>query len=250
LSTTQTTNPPPVDWIVTAWALYDLGHRGTQEDRHDLRVLPGMPRFVVVTDGAGGPPAGEEAAEIGISVIGRACRATEYAPGKFPIDPQQFMKGLFVAGDEEVKQVGKDHPEKKGLGAACVMMLEVAPNFHFLGAGDARAYAFDGQILSRMTTDQSGSEPQSITSALGWLDTDNMSYQTKPVNEVFPGDRGVLVLCSDGLTKLVRRDSQITEILKQGGTAQQICERLMAKAKAAGGRRDNITIVVLLYVRA
>lgn len=242
----STTNPPPVSWTVTAWALYDQGSRDNQEDRHDLRIAPGKMRFAIVADGAGGPPAGEDAAEIGITVIGGACRATDHPAGTPPTVVRQYMEGLFDNADKQVKNEGMIYPQKKGLGAACVMMLEVPPDFHFLGAGDARIYAFDGKNLSRMTTDQAGSEPNSISSALGWLDV--MSYQTKPMADVFPGDRGVILLCSDGLTKLLN-DTEITKIIKHGGSAQEICERLMAKAKATSHRRDNVTIIVLLYVK-
>lgn len=241
-------NPSPAVWTVTAWALFHQGDRGNQEDRHDLRVQSGKMRFAIVTDGAGGPPAGEDAAEIGIKVIGGGCRANELAPGTPPTVVQQVMEGLFDTADKEVKSEGTTYPQKQGLGAACVFMLEVPPDFYFLNAGDARGYAYDAksETLSMMTTDHPGPIPNSIRSALGWLN--DKSLQTQAVDQVFTGDWGVILLCSDGLTKLVT-DAEITEILKQGGTAQEICERLMAKANSSTRRRDNITIIVLLYRR-
>lgn len=249
MPTTPTPNPSPVPWTVTAWALFDQGSRDNQEDRHDLRVLPPKMRFAIVADGAGGPPAGEDAAEIGITVIGGSCRANDHPAGTPPLIVRQYMEGLFTSADKAVKSEGATYPEKAGLGAACVFMLEVPPDFHFLGAGDARIYAYDDKTknLSRMTTDQTGSLANSISSALGWLDA--MSYQTKPIYDVLTGDWGVILLCSDGLTKLIN-DTEITKIIKQGGTAQEICERLMAKAKATGHRRDNVTIIIFLYRKA
>jgi serine/threonine protein phosphatase PrpC len=201
-------------------------------------------QFAIVADGAGGPPAGDDAAEITITVLGGGCRATELAEDTQAHAVERFMKDLFTRADGAVKQEGVTYRQKKGLGAASVFMLRVGSNFHFLGAGDARIYSFDGANLTRRTTDHLGSQPNSISSAIGWLS--DMSYQMCDFAQLFPGTVGVVLLCSDGLTKAVS-DQAILQALKQGGTAKEICQRLMAKAKASGCRLDNISIIVILH---
>ena len=52
----------------------------------------------------------------------------------------------------------------------------------------------------------------------------------------------VVLLCSDGLTRLVP-DERIRERLRTMTSSRQVCEALLEDALAAGGS-DNITIVV------
>jgi protein phosphatase len=58
---------------------------------------------------------------------------------------------------------------------------------------------------------------------------------------VQPGDR--LLLCSDGLTKMVS-DERLTEILGGVDEPEVICKQLVSAANAAGGQ-DNITAIVI-----
>ena len=58
---------------------------------------------------------------------------------------------------------------------------------------------------------------------------------------MFDGDR--FMLCSDGLVDEVPLD-EITEMMREHTTPQQVAERLVTAAKWHGGR-DNITVIVL-----
>ena len=51
------------------------------------------------------------------------------------------------------------------------------------------------------------------------------------------------MLCSDALTACVR-NNDIKPILKQGGSDQQIVDRLI-KAALEGGGNDNVTVVIV-----
>jgi protein phosphatase len=55
-------------------------------------------------------------------------------------------------------------------------------------------------------------------------------------------DGDVVLLCTDGLTEMLR-DAEIAEILLQEPDPQRACEELIARANRAGGR-DNVTALI------
>jgi len=131
------------------------------------------------------------------------------------------------------------------------------PRAEISHVGDSRAYLLRGGELSPLTEDhslvaelvrsgdltraQAAEHPQKnlITRALGAdaeVEADNM------VLPVGAGDR--ILLCSDGLSDMVRED-RIREILKDHpGEPETPARGLIAAALAAGGT-DNVTVVVV-----
>jgi protein phosphatase len=77
-----------------------------------------------------------------------------------------------------------------------------------------------------------------LTQAVGA--TNELTVHTVDLN-VEPGD--YLVLTSDGLHAVAGNDA-ICDALEQGGAADEIANRLIGKAKAAGGL-DNISCIVV-----
>jgi protein phosphatase len=124
----------------------------------------------------------------------------------------------------------------------------------FAHVGDSRAYLFrDGELKlltsdhslveelrrqGRLTDEQAEDHPQRsiITRALGperEVEVDTMTYRARP------GD--VYLLCSDGLTTMVRED-RIAATLADTASLDAAVSSLVREANEAGGR-DNITVV-------
>jgi protein phosphatase len=122
--------------------------------------------------------------------------------------------------------------------------------------GDSRAYLFRADALQQLTSDHSlvaeqvrhglmshqqaaASELQSIlTRALGAEDRVNVDADEI---ELFPGDS--LLLCSDGLTRMVPED-EIAGILAEVPPVRVAAERLVRRANERGGE-DNITVIAI-----
>jgi protein phosphatase len=120
--------------------------------------------------------------------------------------------------------------------------------------GDSRAYLVRGGEMVRLTRDQSlvqdlidmgvlsaddanGAQSNKILQAVGVAPT------VKPVltyHELSRGD--VLLLCSDGLSRVVSDDELRTAVAAQSDCAR-LCDDLVGLANARGGP-DNITVVL------
>ncbi len=122
--------------------------------------------------------------------------------------------------------------------------------------GDSRAYLLrDGELRQlttdhslveelvregRLTEEQAAVHPQRsvITRALGV--EDNVEVDVYPV-PLLPGDR--LLICSDGLTTMLRPDA-ISSLLRRESDPTRAANLLVDAANAAGGE-DNITTIVI-----
>ena len=121
--------------------------------------------------------------------------------------------------------------------------------------GDSRAYRITKGGIRRITRDhsvvedlvargdltpeQARSHPQKnlITRALG---TSSRVKADLFQETVSPGD--AILLCSDGLVNQVT-DQEICQEIQAGGTAQEICQRLVTRTLDSGAP-DNVTVVL------
>jgi protein phosphatase len=134
------------------------------------------------------------------------------------------------------------------------------PRLYVVHVGDSRCYLFRPPRLEQITTDQTMAQqlvergvlaaeeaPQSRWSHVLWSCLGGAKREMNA--EVYKATLAAgdtLLLCTDGLTGGVR-DDKIVELLRQGGNAQEMCERLVAAANEAGGK-DNITVVVARFL--
>ena len=101
----------------------------------------------------------------------------------------------------------------------------------------ARAHRLERRFHRKRRTDEGAAKlAHTLSSSIG-------GRQTAPVvTKMELGWGDVVLLCSDGLTRLVP-DERIRERLRTMTSSRQVCEALLEDALDAGGS-DNITIVV------
>lgn len=213
----------------------------------------------MVADGMGGAAAGELASETAVDVVLRYLKE-QWSPRRSS-DGANFAQALESATDvanTSIYRHAVEHPELRGMGTTATIAGLIGDTLYLAQVGDSRAYLVrDGQAR-QITKDQSlmqklveageiteeeaeiSERRNIILQALGpeAIIRIDLTYQ-----RVRRGD--ILVLCSDGLSGLVRAE-EIGRAMAEEPDLQLACRRLIAMANALGGP-DNITVVAARF---
>lgn len=214
----------------------------------------------MVADGLGGAAAGEVASELAILTVHAELRQ-QWGASK-ERDAESFaraLKSAAEAANAKIFAYAVEHPESRGLGTTATIAGLLGDTLYLAQVGDSRAYLVrNGQAL-QITKDQSlmqrlieageltpeeaeRSERRNIIlQALGPEPTVKIDLTYQKVRR---GD--TLVLCTDGLSGLVRKD-EIAEILAESNDDLLVaCRELIDRANENGGP-DNITVIVARF---
>lgn len=207
-----------------------------------------------VSDGMGGEAAGEIAAFHVVSSLPGP------AADRRPLRADALRAWTQTTSDE-IYSAAKEKEERSG--ATLVMLVMEGDRGRLVNVGDSRIYALRGGALEQLTQDQT--EVQRLVD-LGHLDQEEARvhpmrhminrYMGMPgegmrlepeISEIFPlAEDDRFLLCSDGLTDMVR-DEEIVAVLRSAGSPKQAAQHLVEAAIGAGGR-DNVTVMVLFVL--
>ena len=225
--------------VARSGALTDIGlHRKTNEDTFIV-----APPLFAVCDGMGGAQAGEVASGLAAETLAAAVA-----------DGRPLLAAAEEANAAVFRRATGDS-DHTGMGTTLTAVVLGGDVGRFVHIGDSRAYLLRGDVLEqlsddhslvgemlrdgRLTEEEAASHPhRSILSrALG---TEALARIDEFEVDLRAGD--VLLLCSDGLSGVVRAEV----IKKMLGRADpgDAAARLIAEARKNGGP-DNITAVVL-----
>lgn len=230
--------------IGRAAALTDTGRR--RRDNEDAFVLD--PPLFAVADGMGGAQAGEIAARLAV---------TTFEQDGIALRGEEALAGLLQLANERIFRRATTDLAAAGMGTTAIVAVvdEQAGTLALAHVGDSRAYRVRDGRLERLTSDHSlvaelvkgGTITEEealvhparsvITRVLGTDPTVDVDVARA---ELLPGD--VVVLCSDGLSSMVRDESILALVTGASGPVGAT-EALVAAANAAGGD-DNVTVVV------
>jgi PPM family protein phosphatase len=229
-----------------------LSDTGRQRTANEDSFFAGAPVFAVA-DGMGGAQAGEVASRIAAESFAPAQRGES--------SPEAFLREIAENANRRIHDLAAEDEAHSGMGTTFTAALLEGDDVSFAHVGDSRAYLFrDGELRlltsdhslveelrrqGKLTSEQAEDHPQRsiITRALGperEVEVDTMTYRAKP------GD--VYLLCSDGLTTMVKED-EIGEVLSRSGGLEAAARELVGRANHAGGR-DNITVVAFRFEEA
>jgi serine/threonine protein phosphatase PrpC len=219
--------------------------RELNEDAYMLRAKEGL---FVVCDGMGGAPAGEVASQMAIEAMLRQLNSDhspdhagamrDEAPTYLPLTSR--LAQAVRRSNEFVYDQAQRNADQAGMGTTMVgawIQAHVASVAH---VGDSRAYLWHQHRLEPLTRDHSLSDEHAhvLIRVLGREPDVDVDVTEVPVQA---GD--YVVLCSDGLTRMVP-DDEMSWAIQQYREPQRICDHLVAAANGNGGR-DNITVVVV-----
>jgi PPM family protein phosphatase len=213
----------------------------------------------MVADGMGGAAAGEIASATAVDVVLQNLfehwsRSAARAPEDFVV----ALHGATAVANGVIHQFASEHPEFRGMGTTATIAGLFGDTLYLAQVGDSRAYLIRQGKAIQITKDQSlmqklieageiseeeaeQSERRNIIlQALGPESSVKIDMTHQRVRR---GD--VLVLCSDGLSSLVK-PSTIAQAVTEETDISDACQRLIAIANDAGGP-DNITVVAARF---
>lgn len=214
----------------------------------------GVPDTFIVADGMGGHSSGEVASRMAVEF------AEEYVlkhPDMFSKeDTLSGIKKLMEEANRTVFLKAAETQENFGMGTTFIASV-ILNNVLYIGhIGDSRVYLIREGRIQRLTTDHSYIEelvrngsltreeaenhPKKniITRALGCEEealVDTLSIGIE--------DGDIFVLCTDGLTNMLKED-EILAIISSNGEPKDACRELVSLANEKGGD-DNITVIVI-----
>jgi len=215
-----------------------------------------------VADGMGGHVGGEIAAQTAIASITAQAQLSADTLRQGHTAPPTFLADAIMQAHHAILGRVQLEPKLRGMGTTIVLLyietMEVL-TAHLAHLGDSRAYRFRSGTLTPLTRDhtliekylargiltpktaRTHPERHVLTQALG------MAAPVKPSISSYPLEpNDLLLLCSDGLTKMME-DDDIQNIFTAGkGDPIRTCDRLISESLDRGGT-DNVTVVVIAH---
>jgi protein phosphatase len=221
----------------------DTGRRRLQNE--DSFVCE--PPLFAIADGMGGAQAGEVASRIAAAALEELGRADGVA-----------VPDLIREANARVWQHSLEDPAVAGMGTTITLaVVREAEGVVEIGhVGDSRAYRVRAGELEQLTADhtlvaelvrggrltqeEADTHPQRsvITRAVGTepsVDVDSFVVEAR--------DGDLYLLCSDGLTDMLRDVDLLTAVGAADGDPQVAAETLVREANEAGGI-DNVTVIL------
>lgn len=231
------------------------GARGLMEENRNFTIGRGG-LVLGVCDGMGGAAAGEVASQMAVDMIFERISAGGPAGERDEL-ARRLVRAIEYTGAHIFQEARADRG-KRGMGTTATIAAMLDRRLFVGQVGDSRAYLLRDGKLVQLSRDQSlvnqlieagqltEEEAETfehnniILQALGTAETVQVDLTYV---DVCKGD--ILMMCSDGLSGMIRAD-EIREVLLNNKEPMDACRELTDRANAAGGH-DNITVIVARF---
>jgi PPM family protein phosphatase len=247
---------------IVSGGVSDVGRvRTNNEDC--FRIVAPLNLFVL-SDGMGGEAHGEVASALAVETLVKHCIEAEKNPAapffgqaqpNLSARTRRLASAVYLA-NKSIFKSAEEHPEQQGMGATMTAAWIDGSKLSIAHVGDSRAYLLRVGSLLQLTQDHSLVAEQVRRGILTAAEAEESDMQSvllralgaQPEIEVDAEEqmlfaRDVLVLCSDGLTRMVT-EPEIAGTLQAEMDPTKASEKLVALANERGGA-DNITVVVV-----
>jgi serine/threonine protein phosphatase PrpC len=247
---------------IASGGVTDLGR--VRSNNEDCYKIVETLNLYVLSDGMGGEAHGEIASAMAVETVVKHCLDLETNPAATVIGTVQpnwssFTKRLSTAvhlANRNIFKSAEENPEQHGMGATLTAVWINGAKLSVAHVGDSRAYLLRGGTLLQLTRDHSLVAEQVRRGILTSAEAEESDMQSVLLralgaqaeievdaeeHTLFPRD--VLLLCSDGLTRMVT-EPEIAGTLQVESDLTRAAESLVAMANERGGP-DNITVVIV-----
>ncbi len=217
----------------------------------------------IVADGMGGHAGGGTASQLAVEVVTNhiASSAATFADSHNRIDQANgLLVSAVAAADSLIYAKAETTPELKGMGTTIVIGLFFPgpePSMALAHIGDSRAYLIRARLIRALTTDHSFvprlvSEKRISLEEAKTHPQQNVLVRAVGVEDPLPPDvtthplqpHDILILCTDGLTKMLEEQEILDYALAFQGSPVEMCRQLIDAANSRGGK-DNTTVIVI-----
>jgi protein phosphatase len=238
----------------------ETGH--VRKTNQDVFAAINSCNFWIVADGMGGNPAGDVAAHLAVHTATQRAKELFASNDMAPEDQRKHLTETILAANRAIHDAMREEPSLKGMGTTVVAMTiaPTSPPVAFIAhLGDSRAYRFHEGRLTQLTRDhtlvavllerglindataKAYPDRHVLAKGLG-MGLDMTPDQTSTA--LTPDD--VLLLCSDGLTKMLEDDEIASVLSRTKHDPRRACHDLVEEALDRGGE-DNVTVIVCAY---
>jgi protein phosphatase len=230
--------------------------RQINEDAYLVRADRGL---FIVCDGMGGAAAGEVASGLAVETIA-AHTFDEAAGNGGGSGVRPTTAGLcraVLAANRAILDRAQQDPDHAGMGTTVVGVWMADGVASIAHVGDSRAYISRYNRFEPLTRDHSLVEAQvqaGLIDREASLQSQHQNVLLRALgrepdvqvemNETAIGSGDQMLLCTDGLTRMVTDEGLAGVLQRFHGDPQGACDHLIEAANAAGGP-DNITVIVI-----
>ncbi|HEX6408728.1 MAG TPA: Stp1/IreP family PP2C-type Ser/Thr phosphatase [Gemmatimonadales bacterium] len=234
------------------------GNASLQPEVRNHQIGPRGSLFMVA-DGMGGAAAGELASAMAADVIHRHMATAWAHDGDTAASRFAFrMREAVELANTEIYGYAREHPEVRGMGTTVTAAGIFGNDLYLAQIGDSRAYLIRGKEAIQLTKDQSLMQRLVDAGELTEIEAEQSERRNIILQALGPDPRvkvdlthqpvrrgDTLILCSDGLSGLVRRE-EFAELAQQHRDPQALCAALIDLANERGGP-DNITVITARF---
>ncbi|MBA3346378.1 MAG: Stp1/IreP family PP2C-type Ser/Thr phosphatase [Gemmatimonadales bacterium] len=213
----------------------------------------------LVADGMGGAAAGELASAMAADLIYRHlatvwARDADASASRFAYR----MREAVERANQQIYTYAREHPEVRGMGTTVTAAGVFGRDLYLAQIGDSRAYLVRGGEAIQITKDQSLMQRLVDAGELTEAEAEQSERRNIILQALGPDPRikvdlthqslrrgDTLIICSDGLSGLVRRE-ELGELSAEHGDLAALCTALIDMANERGGP-DNITVVAARF---
>jgi serine/threonine protein phosphatase PrpC len=230
-------------------AATDTGIRDHNEDRWSAYPESGL---FVVSDGVGGAPNGELAADTAVDLLAERLATLQVVDA----NPETTLATAVGQLSDELHVRGQTEVAVAGTGATVVAALVTGTHLTIASLGDSPAYLKHGGQLVRLTTDHTIAQvlvdAGAITEDAGevhpgrnkltrYFGMKGPAHPDVMTVEVAPSDR--LLMCSDGISGVLDQET-LLEMLTAVGDPNALVTSLVREATRLKSK-DNMTALVV-----